>query len=52
MLTDAAEDGRHWADCLTDIRRVLEDAVWQVFLGGQLLAWDEDDGWLLPGTVS
>ena len=52
VLTDAAEDGRHWADCLTDIRRVLEDAVWQVFLGGQLLAWDEDDGWMLPKTVS
>ena len=22
VLTDAAEDGRHWADCLTDIRRL------------------------------
>lgn len=45
---EAEEDARYWADCLTDIRRILEDAAWQVFFGDQLLSWDEDDGFLFP----
>lgn len=42
------ESYTYWMCCLTDIRRILEDATWYVSLGDMPLGWDEDDGWLLP----
>ena len=39
-----------WMCCLTDIRRILEDADWTVSQGDTALDWDEDDGWMLPET--
>lgn len=43
-----AESSDYWMCCLTDIRRILEDADWHVALGDAALDWDEDDGWILP----
>jgi hypothetical protein len=39
----------HWAKCLTDIRRVLPDAAWEVHMDDTCLEWDEENGWHLPG---
>ena len=45
---DDAEPIGYWTCCLTDIRRILDDAALYVSLDDTALAWDEDDGWLLP----
>lgn len=48
LSAEDAESRDYWMCCLTDIRRILEDAMWFVTLGDAALEWDEDDGWMLP----
>lgn len=48
-LDEDEQTRAYWTDCLTDIRRVLEDAAWEVCFDSIPMAWDEDDGWL-PGA--
>nr|WP_300128825.1 hypothetical protein [uncultured Butyricicoccus sp.] len=48
LPADDAESASYWMCCLTDIRRILEDADWHISLGDTPLEWDEDDGWFLP----
>lgn len=50
LPADDAESAAYWMCCLTDIRRILEDASWHISLGDTALEWDEDDGWFLPKT--
>lgn len=50
LPADDAESSSYWMCCLTDIRRILEDADWYVSQGDTALDWDEDDGWMLPET--
>ncbi len=39
----------HWADCLSDIRRILSDANWAVNMDDTALIWDDKKGWQLEG---
>lgn len=50
LPAEDAESRDYWMCCLTDIRRILEDADWTVSQGDTALDWDEDDGWMLPET--
>ena len=38
----------HWAACLSDIRRIVSDAQWEVNMDDTYLLWDDIDGWQLP----
>lgn len=37
----------HWAECLSDIRRLVPDAEWSVNMDDMDLIWDEENGWQL-----
>lgn len=38
----------HWAACLSDIRRAIPDAQWDVNMDDTDLIWDDSEGWQLP----
>jgi hypothetical protein len=46
MLT--VEACLYWAECLTKIRHVINNAEWSVNMDDTELEWDEKDGWQLP----
>ena len=37
-----------WAECLTEIRKVVKNTTWCVQLDDTELKWDEKEGWQLP----
>lgn len=39
----------HWMQCLTEMRRAVPNARWQVTLDKHALYWDASMGWTLPG---
>lgn len=51
-LTNQVEDtyigALHWASCLTEIRKVISDAQWDVSIDDVDLSWSETNGWELP----
>ncbi|MDR1180173.1 MAG: hypothetical protein LBK44_06675 [Spirochaetales bacterium] len=38
----------YWAKCLTEIRKIVKDAQWNVSMDEFELEWDEEKGWDLP----
>jgi hypothetical protein len=44
------DDLRYWCMALSEIRRVLADATWQVLVDGRAIPWNEDRHEYEPGA--
>ena len=38
----------HWAECLSEIRRIVPGASWSVNMDDTDFIWSDEDGWQLP----